>query len=134
MIAASQRCTAFTRPHASLLSPQPFLSGRSRDFQGTQGLRRAPRPQQGSFLARSGARRAVVTMAADGTTKASAAPAAAYEQTHPQGHLETLTLPSLQVLFVCLGNICRSPTAEAVFTKVVQDAGLEQKVRAPAAS
>ena len=27
------------------------------------------------------------------------------------------------VLFVCLGNICRSPTAEAMFTAVVQTAG-----------
>ena len=29
------------------------------------------------------------------------------------------------VLFVCLGNICRSPTAEAVFTDVVKKAGVE---------
>ncbi|KAG2483017.1 hypothetical protein HYH03_018097 [Edaphochlamys debaryana] len=29
------------------------------------------------------------------------------------------------VLFVCLGNICRSPTAEAMFRSVVQKAGLE---------
>ena len=29
-----------------------------------------------------------------------------------------------KVLFVCLGNICRSPTADAVFKKMVQDAGL----------
>jgi len=28
------------------------------------------------------------------------------------------------VLFVCLGNICRSPLAEAVFRKQVEDAGL----------
>eukprot|EP01024_Parvocaulis_polyphysoides_P040621 TRINITY_DN37010_c0_g1_i1.p1 TRINITY_DN37010_c0_g1~~TRINITY_DN37010_c0_g1_i1.p1 ORF type:complete len:275 (-),score=24.44 TRINITY_DN37010_c0_g1_i1:198-935(-) len=31
------------------------------------------------------------------------------------------------VLFVCLGNICRSPTAEAVFTGIVQKAGLQDK-------
>lgn len=30
------------------------------------------------------------------------------------------------VLFVCLGNICRSPTAEAVFRHLVVEAGLEQ--------
>ena len=30
----------------------------------------------------------------------------------------------IKVLFVCLGNICRSPTAEGVFTKMVNDAGL----------
>jgi protein-tyrosine phosphatase len=31
----------------------------------------------------------------------------------------------ISVCFVCLGNICRSPTAEAVFIKMVKDAGLE---------
>lgn len=30
----------------------------------------------------------------------------------------------LRVLFVCAGNICRSPTAEAVFRKLVEKAGL----------
>lgn len=29
------------------------------------------------------------------------------------------------ILFVCMGNICRSPTAEGVFRKLVQDEGLE---------
>ena len=29
------------------------------------------------------------------------------------------------VLFVCTGNICRSPTAEAVFRRLVRDAGLD---------
>lgn len=29
------------------------------------------------------------------------------------------------VLFVCMGNICRSPTAEGVFRKLVRDAGRE---------
>ncbi len=27
----------------------------------------------------------------------------------------------MKVLFVCMGNICRSPTAEGVFRKIVQD-------------
>ena len=31
----------------------------------------------------------------------------------------------IHVLFVCLGNICRSPAAEAVFTRMVKEAGLE---------
>jgi len=29
----------------------------------------------------------------------------------------------VRVLFVCLGNICRSPTAEGVFRKLIQDEG-----------
>lgn len=32
--------------------------------------------------------------------------------------------PPTRVLFVCLGNICRSPAAEAVFLHLVQEAGL----------
>jgi protein-tyrosine phosphatase len=33
-----------------------------------------------------------------------------------------------KVLFVCMGNICRSPTAQGVFRKMVADAGLESSV------
>lgn len=33
------------------------------------------------------------------------------------------------VLFVCLGNICRSPTAEGVFRHLVAEAGLSQSIR-----
>jgi len=33
-----------------------------------------------------------------------------------------------RVLFVCLGNICRSPSAEGVFRQVVQRAGLEDRI------
>ena len=32
------------------------------------------------------------------------------------------------VLFVCMGNICRSPTAEGVFRKVVEDAGMADAI------
>src|SRR5690554_1617397 len=32
------------------------------------------------------------------------------------------------VLFVCLGNICRSPTAEGVFRKLVEKAGLQEQI------
>jgi protein-tyrosine phosphatase len=35
----------------------------------------------------------------------------------------------VSVLFVCLGNICRSPTAEGVFRKLVGDAGLHELIR-----
>jgi protein-tyrosine phosphatase len=34
---------------------------------------------------------------------------------------------TVKVLFVCLGNICRSPLAEAVFRGLVRDAGLESR-------
>lgn len=34
----------------------------------------------------------------------------------------------VRVLFVCTGNICRSPTAEAVFRHAVVSAGLEHKI------
>ena len=34
----------------------------------------------------------------------------------------------MRILFVCLGNICRSPAAEAVFEKLVCDAGLENRI------
>jgi protein-tyrosine phosphatase len=33
-----------------------------------------------------------------------------------------------RVLFVCLGNICRSPTAEGTMRELVRDAGLEQQI------
>ncbi len=34
----------------------------------------------------------------------------------------------VRVLFVCLGNICRSPTAEGVFRSVVERAGLLEHI------
>ena len=39
----------------------------------------------------------------------------------------------LSVLFVCMGNICRSPTAEGVFRKFLADAGLAGTVHADSA-
>jgi len=38
-----------------------------------------------------------------------------------------------KVLFVCTGNICRSPTAEGVFRKLVADAGLHEAIEADSA-
>jgi len=37
------------------------------------------------------------------------------------------------VLFVCTGNICRSPTADGVFRHLVREAGLEAEVRVDSA-
>ncbi|NMC55394.1 MAG: low molecular weight phosphotyrosine protein phosphatase [Chloroflexi bacterium] len=34
---------------------------------------------------------------------------------------------TIRVVFVCLGNICRSPMAEAVFKSLVKKAGLEEQ-------
>ena len=39
----------------------------------------------------------------------------------------------IRVLFVCLGNICRSPMAEAVFMHKVKAAGLEEAISADSA-
>ena len=39
----------------------------------------------------------------------------------------------VSVLFVCMGNICRSPTAEGVFRQHVAEAGLEASVHADSA-
>ncbi|NBC18082.1 MAG: low molecular weight phosphotyrosine protein phosphatase [Bacteroidetes bacterium] len=36
--------------------------------------------------------------------------------------------PPIKVLFVCLGNICRSPLAEGVFRNLVEEAGLDDQV------
>ena len=37
--------------------------------------------------------------------------------------------PQVRVLFVCMGNICRSPTAEGIFRKLVDEAGLAERVQ-----
>jgi protein-tyrosine phosphatase len=34
----------------------------------------------------------------------------------------------VRVLFVCMGNICRSPTAQGVFRKLVEEAGLLDRI------
>ena len=39
----------------------------------------------------------------------------------------------VSVLFVCTGNICRSPTAEGVFRALVQAHGLEKDIRVDSA-
>jgi len=37
-------------------------------------------------------------------------------------------MSQIKVLFVCMGNICRSPTAEGVFTKLVEDKGTRDRL------
>lgn len=37
-------------------------------------------------------------------------------------------MKKIKVLFICMGNICRSPTAEAVFRRQVEQAGLHQHI------
>ncbi len=39
----------------------------------------------------------------------------------------------ISILFVCMGNICRSPTAEGVFRKHVSDAGLDAEIQTDSA-
>ena len=38
-----------------------------------------------------------------------------------------------RVLFVCLGNICRSPTAEGVFQSLLEQCGLQQSIHVDSA-
>ena len=39
----------------------------------------------------------------------------------------------MRILFVCMGNICRSPTAEGVMRQLIADAGLEDVVEVDSA-
>jgi protein-tyrosine phosphatase len=45
------------------------------------------------------------------------------------GHAKGASHEPVQILFVCLGNICRSPTAEAVMRELVVKRGLERFVQ-----
>ena len=37
-------------------------------------------------------------------------------------------MPDFKLLFVCLGNICRSPAAEGVMRLLVKEAGLQERI------
>lgn len=41
--------------------------------------------------------------------------------------------PVVRVLLVCLGNICRSPSAHGVLEKYIKDKGLEEKIEVDSA-
>jgi len=40
---------------------------------------------------------------------------------------------SYRILFVCLGNICRSPLAEGIMRQLIRDAGLEDQIQVDSA-
>lgn len=40
---------------------------------------------------------------------------------------------TIKVIFVCLGNICRSPMAEGIFQQMVDDAGLSEQIEVDSA-
>lgn len=48
-------------------------------------------------------------------------------------HTESLAHPDIGVLFVCMGNICRSPTAEGVFRKLLAERAPQLKLRVDSA-
>lgn len=41
--------------------------------------------------------------------------------------------PHTKILFVCLGNICRSPAAEGIFKQLLQKRGMEEQFEADSA-
>lgn len=43
------------------------------------------------------------------------------------------TEPSIKVLFVCMGNICRSPTAHGIFRQMIIDEGLNELIEVDSA-
>ncbi|MDD9888890.1 MAG: low molecular weight phosphotyrosine protein phosphatase [Gammaproteobacteria bacterium] len=45
----------------------------------------------------------------------------------------SLNTQTIHVLMVCLGNICRSPTAHAVLEKFIADRGLSQQIKVDSA-
>lgn len=44
-----------------------------------------------------------------------------------------MVLPRVKVLFVCMGNLCRSPLSQGVFEKLVADAGLSKLIQVDSA-
>lgn len=46
-----------------------------------------------------------------------------------EGTAGDATVKPMRLLFVCLGNICRSPTAEGVMRALVEEAGLADRVQ-----
>lgn len=42
--------------------------------------------------------------------------------------IQKTSVKNTSVLFVCMGNICRSPTAEGVFRRLTREAGVHERV------
>lgn len=49
------------------------------------------------------------------------------------GGLTEKALPMIKILFVCMGNICRSPAAEVIFENLVRREKLDSKIEADSA-
>ncbi len=47
---------------------------------------------------------------------------------------DTRTSPAFRICFVCTGNICRSPMAEAVFRRLTAEHGLDGRLRVESAA
>ena len=53
---------------------------------------------------------------------------------YPEKEMTSMSAPEpYRVLFVCLGNICRSPAAEIIFKKMVAEQGLEHLIESDSA-
>ena len=46
---------------------------------------------------------------------------------------KTRTEAEIRVLFICMGNICRSPVAEGVFRRMLEGVGLSEKIHVDSA-
>lgn len=48
-------------------------------------------------------------------------------------HVDARATPRVRVLMVCMGNICRSPTAQGMLEKLARDSGLADRVQVDSA-
>ncbi len=55
------------------------------------------------------------------------------DHSNPDSNMAAQNTSNLSVLFVCLGNICRSPLAEGVLRHLIHERGLEDRVKVDSA-
>ena len=48
-------------------------------------------------------------------------------------NMETTSASKYKVLFVCLGNICRSPAAQGIFEHIVRENAMQDRIVADSA-